>query len=262
MGAAIWSADPIQMFNFPARFFIKFFNNHGMLNINDRPTWYVIKDGSKSYVEKLVADYRKRIRLKTPIRSIRRRAEHVEITPYNGDREIFDQVFLACHSDQALKMLEDPSNAENEILSAIPYQENEAVLHTDDSLLPKRRLAWAAWNYHVLPHDTGRVALTYNMNILQNIKAPRTFCVTLNNTSAIDPSTIIKRLKYDHPMFTTESVTAQKRHREIEGVNRTYFCGAYWRNGFHEDGVVSALNSLKHFQENTLHEKLHLRRAS
>jgi len=261
MGAAIWSADPAQMQDFPARFFVRFFHNHGMLSVDDRPQWYVIKNGSNSYVDKLIAPFRQRIRTLASVEAITRSPNHVSIKVSGSAEERFDAVFIASHSDQALRMLTDASLKEREILGAIPYQENEAVLHTDYSVLPKRRLAWAGWNYHLLEQAQDRVALTYNMNILQSIDAPVEFCVTLNNTRAIDPDKIIKRIQYDHPMFTPEGVQAQQRQHEINGVNRTYYCGAYWRYGFHEDGVVSALDALKHFREQKDAE-LSIRRAS
>ena len=261
MGAAIWSTDPQKMQDFPAYNFVRFFHNHGLLNVSDRPTWYVIKGGSNQYVKKLIQPFRDRIRLNSPIASIRRFSTHVEITPRNQPAENFDAVFIASHSDQALAMLTDATQQEQEILGAIPYQENTAVLHTDRTLLPKRRLAWAAWNYHLLPQQASHVALTYNMNILQGLNAPDQFCVTLNNDDAIDESRIIKRMRYHHPVFTPKGMMAQQRQQEINGVNRTYFCGAYWRYGFHEDGVVSALNAIKHFNEHQ-YEQLHLRRAS
>ncbi len=261
MGAAIWSADPAQMSSFPARFFVRFFHNHGMLSVNDRPLWYVIKDGSNAYVNKLIAPFTDRIRTNAPVEWITRHSGHVTIKAKGLKPENFDAVFIASHSDQALRMLTDPSKAEKAILGAIPYQANEAVLHTDHHVLPKRRLAWAAWNYHILPTQQGRVPLTYNMNILQSITAPVEFCVTLNNTRAIDASRIIKSIQYEHPVFTPEGVKAQARQGEINGVNRTYYCGAYWRFGFHEDGVVSALNALAHFKERH-NAQLPLRRAS
>ena len=231
------------------------------MSVNDRPTWYVIKGGSNQYVTKLVQPFRDRIRLNSPIQSIRRFVTHVEITPRNQPTEKFDAVFIASHSDQALCMLRDATQPEHEILGAIPFQKNTAVLHTDKSVLPKRRLAWAAWNYHLLPQQSSRVALTYNMNILQGLDAPDQFCVTLNNDSAVDESRILKRVNYHHPVFTTQGMKAQQRQQEINGINRTYYCGAYWRNGFHEDGVVSTLNAIKHFNERH-YEKLYLRRAS
>ena len=172
-------------------------------------------------------------------------------TPWYGPlsaEERFDFVFLACHSNQALSLLANPRKAERDILGAIPFQENDAVLHTDVSLLPKNRRAWAAWNYHRLECEQDQVAVTYNMNILQNFSCETQFCVTLNNTRAVDPSKIIARMKYEHPVYTPESVAAQGRQREINGQDRVYFCGAYWRFGFHEDGVVSAMNALHDFE--------------
>jgi uncharacterized protein len=260
MGAAIWSTDPEQMQEFPARFFIRFFHHHGLLSITDRPRWFVIQGGSREYVKPLISSFKDRIRLSSPIESIRRFPTHVEIKPRNRAVEKFDQVFIAAHSDQALSMLDDATKTEREVLGAIRFQENEAVLHTDQNVLPRRKLAWAAWNYHVLAEPQERVAVTYNMNILQGLEAPVQFCVTLNNSKAVHKRTVIDRVVYDHPVYTPDSVAAQQRQQEINGVNRTYYCGAYWRNGFHEDGVVSALNALQHFDE-ALHEELHLRRA-
>jgi predicted NAD/FAD-binding protein len=261
MGAAIWSAAPETMRQFPARYFVQFFHNHGMLSVDDRPTWRVIRGGSARYVEKLTARFHDRIRVNAPIEFIRRLPTHVLVKGRGHEPERFDAVFLACHSNQALRMLTDPSSEEREILGAIPYQPNDVVLHTDTSVLPRRRLAWAAWNYHIPRLPQERVAITYNMNILQRLQSHTPFLVTLNMTQAIDPSKIIKRLSYDHPMFTPAGVAAQSRQGEINGVNRTYFCGAYWRYGFHEDGVVSALNALDHFRKRTRHAERHLYRV-
>jgi predicted NAD/FAD-binding protein len=252
MGAAIWSATLREMGAMPARFFVRFFQNHGMLQVNDRPVWRVIRGGSRSYLDALVAGHRDRIRLSTPVESLRRLTDGVLLKARGAEAETFDAVFLACHSDQALALLDDPRPVEREVLDAIPYQANEAVLHTDASLMPRRRLAWAAWNYHILAGDPAAlearpVAVTYNMNILQTLDAPETFCVTLNNTAAIDPKRIIKVMEYHHPVYTREGVAAQARHREVNGAG-TYYCGAYWRNGFHEDGVVSAQAALAHFE--------------
>lgn len=261
MGAAVWSADPNTMMDFPAGFFVRFFHNHGMLSIDERPTWHVIKGGSKEYVKRLTASFANKIHHNTPVKAIARHADHVVIRLQDGSVQLFDQVFIASHSDQALSMLSDASELERQVLGAIPYQENEAVLHTDQKVLPKQKLAWAAWNYHILPETQGRVALTYNMNILQSLDADSQFCVTLNNRKAIDSDKIIKRLTYHHPVFTPEGVKAQQRHHEINGCNRTYYCGAYWRFGFHEDGVISALDALKHFEDRS-YAQLYLRRAS
>ena len=261
MGAAIWSADPSQLSSMPAHFFIRFFHHHGMLSVNDRPTWYVIQGGSKEYVRKLTAPFRHRIRVDAPVESITRHPHSVLIKTRNRPPEQFEQVFLATHSDQALSLLRDPLPLEREVLRAIPYQKNEAVLHTDERVLPKRRLAWAGWNYHLISNHSRQVPVTYNMNILQDIQAPVQFCVTLNNSQAIDPQKVIKRITYHHPFFTPNAVLAQQRQAEINGIKRTYFCGAYWRFGFHEDGVVSALNALEHFKGKHTHAQLPVRGA-
>jgi predicted NAD/FAD-binding protein len=261
MGAAIWSAEPRRMLAFPAVNFLRFFANHGLLNIRNRPQWRVIRGGSRTYVDRLTAPFRRKIRLNSPVTGIRRQATHVEISSARDGVERFDRVFIACHSDQALAMLRDASPLEREILGAIPYQRNDVVLHTDTSLLPRRRLAWSAWNYHRLAGDNAGVAVTYNMNLLQGLQTQQTFLVTLNNSAAIDPDRVITRLSYDHPVFTRAGIAAQQRQAEINGVNRSYFCGAYWRYGFHEDGVVSALNAIANFREKDGEQQLPLRRA-
>lgn len=253
MGAAIWSTDPQRMLGFPARFLVRFMHNHGMLSVNDRPTWRVISGGSARYVERLVAPWRHRIRLNCAVTQVRRLRDAVWVSTQGGPIERYDHVFFACHADEALRMLADPSPAEREILGALPFQRNEAVLHTDTSLLPRHRLAWAAWNYHVLPEQGQRVALTYNMNILQGLNSRHTFCVTLNRSDSIDPRRVLRRLTYDHPLFTPAGIVAQQRHHEISGVHRTHYCGAYWRYGFHEDGVVSAMVAVQRFEE-TCHD--------
>jgi predicted NAD/FAD-binding protein len=261
MGAAIWSTDPARMLEFPARFFVRFFHNHGMLSVDARPQWRAIRGGSARYVEKLVAPFRHRIRLNTPIESVSRTPGRVTVKARDAAPEHYDYVFFACHSDQALRLLADATATERSVLGAIPYQRNEVVLHTDTALLPRAKRAWAAWNYHVVPEPGAPCALTYNMNILQNLDSQRTFCVTLNRSDAIAPDKIIKRLAYDHPLYTPAGVAAQQRQHEINGVNRSFFCGAYWRNGFHEDGVVSALNALEHFEQ-TLNAQRDLSRVA
>ena len=249
MGAAIWSTKATSMLDISALFFIRFFDNHGLLQINNRPNWWVIKGGSKEYVKKLVSSFKENIRLSSPVYSINRTDEKIEIklSSDNAQIETFDAVVIATHSDQALKLLSDKTSLEEEILSALPYQKNEALLHTDHSVLPKNKLAWASWNYNLDQESEAPIALTYNMNILQSFNATETFCVTLNSNGLINPTKVIKKLKYDHPLFTVKGIAAQKRKHEISGVNNTYFCGAYWRNGFHEDGVVSALDVAKQF---------------
>ncbi|TQV84936.1 NAD(P)/FAD-dependent oxidoreductase [Aliikangiella coralliicola] len=254
MGAAIWSTSHEKMFDFPARFFVQFFNNHGMLSVNDRPQWYVIKNGSSMYVDRLIEDHKDKIRLSSPVDLIRREDNKVYIYS-NGEVDHFDYVFIASHSNQALTMLEQPTRQEKEVLSAIPFTKNEAILHTDSSVLPKRKLAWAAWNYHLQKEQSNQVALTYNMNILQSLKSEHTFCVSLNYSDHIKESKIIKRMQYTHPLFTREGVAAQAKHSEINGTQRTFYCGAYWRFGFHEDGVVSSLRALNDFEKVVSDEK-------
>lgn len=247
MGGAIWSAGRTTMQEFPARYLVQFFKNHGMLSVDARPTWRVITGGSRQYVERLVQPFRNRIRLQSPVESLSRYADRVEVRgrdPRGIHRtESFDGVLLACHSDQALALLADPSPPEKEILGAIRYQPNEAVLHVDRSLLPRRRLAWAAWNYHLVPNPPDHALVTYHMNRLQGLSAPYDLCVTLNHTEAIDPATILKRITYHHPVFSPEAIAAQQRHGEINGCRRTWYCGAYWGFGFHEDGVKSAMTA-------------------
>ena len=248
MGAAIWSASVDVMMEFPLKFFLKFFNNHGMLSVDNRPEWRVISGGSQSYVEPLIESFKNNIHLNSPISSVKRSEDNVIIKTYSGDQFEFDQVIFACHSDQALAMLDEPTDDENDILSAIPYQMNEVVLHTDRRLMPKRKLAWAAWNYHIPQRLSEFAMVTYHMNALQNFEeAPDDFMVTLNRTAEIAPGKIIDKYHYAHPVFTMDGVAAQKRHSEINNKNRSHFCGAYWFNGFHEDGVNSALRVAKSF---------------
>ncbi len=247
MGAAIWSSDPRQMNEFPARFFAQFFTNHRFLDVFGQPEWRVVRGGSKRYVEKLTASYADRIRLATPVTSVRRFEDHVLVTPRGGAPERFDHVVLAGHSDQTLAVLEDATPREREILGAFRYQENEAVLHTDTRLLPRRRRAWACWNASVPEVPRGRVAVTYDMNLLQSLRAKEEYLVTLNLSEAIDQRKVIRKIRYHHPVYSREAVRAQARHGEISGTARTHFCGAYWGFGFHEDGVSSGLRVARHF---------------
>jgi len=247
MGAAIWSAGTETMRNFPARYFVRFFHNHGMLTVDDRPQWLTVRGGSARYVERLTASLRDRIRLRTPVESVCRTPAGVLVKPVGGEAERFDRVFFACHSDQALRLLVDANPTEREVLGAIRYQRNEVLLHTDTRVLPRRPLAWAAWNYHLLDRASERVAVTYHMNMLQRLDTRVPLLVSLNLSDRIDEARVIREMMYEHPVFTPAAVAAQERHAEIDGADRAYFCGAYWGFGFHEDGVVSALNALEHF---------------
>ena len=252
MGMSIWSATESGMLSFPARFFVEFFDKHGFLNVDDRPVWQAIKGGSREYMTKLAEPFRQHIRLNSRVMGLRRDATGVTLRLAQGTVERFDHVFIACHSDQALHLLEAPSEAERSVLGAFPYQENEAILHTDESLLPRTPRARAAWNFHLLDvrdnRSRDRVALTYDMNVLQSLDAPVKFLVTLNRKADIEPAKVLKTITYHHPVYLPAGVAAQKRRAEISGVNRTFYCGAYWRYGFHEDGVVSAEWALEDFE--------------
>ncbi|HGF7476214.1 TPA: NAD(P)/FAD-dependent oxidoreductase [Vibrio mimicus] len=244
MGAAIWSSSLADMRAFPLMFFARFFLNHGLLDVTNRPQWYVIPGGSRSYIEPLTQGFRDQIRLNSEVTQVKRVPAGVEIQ-VNGQIERFDEVIFACHSDQALAMLSEPTAKEQQLLSALAYQANEVVLHTDTRLLPKRKAAWASWNYWLkgeANQETRLPSLTYNMNILQHIEASQTFCVTLNSSDDIDPSKVLRRFTYHHPVFSLPAIEAQQVKAQISGVNHTWFCGAYWHNGFHEDGVRSALD--------------------
>jgi len=247
MGAAVWSADPAGFLSFPAAAFVQFFTNHGMLNVVDQPTWRVVTGGSRQYVQPLIRPFLDRIRLSTPVERVQRFGDRVAVTPCGGEAEFFDHVVLACHSDQALAILADPSIGERELLGAIPYQRNDTVLHTDSRLLPSIPKARASWNCLLPRKQQDSVVLTYWMNLLQNIEAPVDFCVTLNSPEVIAADKVIRRLTYHHPVYSTAAFEAQKRRDEISGVNRTSYCGAYWSWGFHEDGVKSALAVCRQF---------------
>ena len=269
--AAVWSADPDQMWSFPASFLARFFDNHGMLGLTGRPRWRTVTGGSRTYVEAISRPFADRVRLSAAVRSVTRHDDHVEIAADGCETERFDEVVIAAHSDQALAMLADPTDLERELLGAVAYQPNEAVLHTDERLLPNRRAAWASWNYRWHQRGTpppfdatpqgeaGRTRLTYWMNNLQSLRSDTNFCVSLNMTGQIDPRKVIRTIGYAHPVFTPDGVAVQRRHAEISGVGRTHFCGAYWRWGFHEDGVLSALNALERVGSS---QKLDMRAAA
>ncbi|WP_017735164.1 NAD(P)/FAD-dependent oxidoreductase [Pseudomonas sp. CBZ-4] len=248
MGAAIWSMSLADMLGFPLQFFVRFFKNHGLLSVSNRPQWCVIEGGSSSYIEPLTRGFREQIRLNCPVDKVARSEAGVVIHSTAGV-EHFDRVVFACHSDQALALLADPSQAEQEILGALPYASNDVVLHTDTRLLPDRKLAWASWNYRLSGNARSQAAVTYDMNILQGIDSATTFCVSLNQTAVINPLKILARYTYAHPQYSLAAVAAQARWQEVSGVRNTFYCGAYWANGFHEDGVVSALRVADAFGE-------------
>lgn len=246
MGAAIWSSTLADMRAFPLGFFLRFFQNHGLLDVANRPQWYVIPGGSRQYLGPLTTGWQQQIRLACPVQGTRRVADGVVIQSPEGE-EHFDEVILACHSDQALRLLQDASAQEQAILGAMPYQANEVWLHTDVNCLPTRRKAWASWNYQLDSDEQARPLVSYNMNILQGLESPSPFCVSLNPAGKVDESQVLRRFVYDHPVFNLAAIEAQKARAEICGQRHTHFCGAYWYNGFHEDGVRSALDVAQRF---------------
>ena len=239
MGSAIWSSTTQDMMAFPLKFFVEFFHNHGLLNIKNRPQWHVIQGGSKQYIEPLIRRFEKKIHLGEGVLKVVRDKDQVEITTAKQSYH-FDQVVFACHSDQALNMLGDATEKEKQLLGNIRYRDNDVVLHTDISLLPSRKQTWSSWNYCLGEQANELPVLTYNMNMLQGIQSETVFCVTLNATDRIDPDAILGEYRYAHPIFDLPAIEAQKQWQSINGVNATWYCGAYWFNGFHEDGVRSA----------------------
>ncbi len=241
MGASLWSSPPRQFLAFSVRFVIEFMRNHALLQISNQPTWRVITGGSRTYVDTLLARLLGTVLLNRPVRQVRRLADGVELIDATGERAAFDHVILACHADQALGLLADPTPVERQVLGAFPYQRNDVLLHTDTTVLPRSRRAWASWNYHVPATERDAVSVTYDMNRLQGLQAPHQFNVTLNGSGLVDPSRVLGQFTYEHPVFTPGRDAAQRRHAELVDVNHTSFCGAYWGYGFHEDGVRSAL---------------------
>jgi predicted NAD/FAD-binding protein len=241
MGSAIWSMGIKEMLNFPLAFFARFFDNHGLLDIANRPQWFTVSGGSANYISKLITPFKNNIYLNAPVSKIIRHAQSVELLFANGESRHYAQVICACHSDQALSLLDNPTAMEQQVLGAIKYSENEVVLHTDTSLLPRRKLAHASWNYLITNNSNQKSTLTYNMNILQGLDTKQTYCVTLNSSNLIDESKICQKFNYHHPVFSSAARLAQQQWQDISGVDRIHFCGAYWHNGFHEDGVNSAI---------------------
>ena len=239
MACAIWSSSSRVVKDFEALFFLRFFKNHGLLNLNNRPQWRVLQNGSRSYISALIAPFKNNIHTSTPVTKITRSEDHVSVH-WSENCQLFDQVIIATHSDQALSLLDDADENEKEILSGIDYNDSSVLLHTDSSLLPRKKRAWSSWNF-LLQEDNEKPVLTYNMNILQRLKCPETICVTINGDTLIDPKKVLGHYHYAHPQFSADTVRYQHRWSEINGDRRTWFCGAYWNNGFHEDGVVSGI---------------------
>ena len=251
MGAAIWSAVDRQIELMPVNTFVRFFDNHGLLRVWNRPQWRSIRGGSRRYVEALIQPFRDRIHLQTPATRVWRDRAGAHITLEGHGETTYDHVVFATHSDQALRILDDPTPDERRVLGAIGFQENDVVVHTDRTLLPRNRRAWAAWNYRIPESNGDRVQITYNMNRLQCLAAPQTFCVTLNQTEHINPARVITQLTYHHPVLNQDAIRAQKHWPRISGRRSTSYAGAYWNYGFHEDGVLSGIRvaqELRHFE--------------
>jgi predicted NAD/FAD-binding protein len=246
MGAAIWSCDPARILEFPASFFLRFFDNHGLLRTRRQLPWRVVRGGSRRYVEALIRPFRDRIRLRSRVVSVRRDGDGVTLVA-DGAPARFDHAVVAVHGDQALPLLSDATDREREILGAIRYQRNDAVLHTDARLLPARARARASWNYRIPRHEEERPTLTYDMTRLQGLDAPEPICVSLNSESEIDPARVLDRVAFEHPVFDAAAAAAQRRHGELGGAARVHFCGAYWGSGFHEDGARSAVAACRWF---------------
>jgi predicted NAD/FAD-binding protein len=253
MCAAIWSTSVADTGKFPLQFFLQFFNNHGLLNVTDRPQWHTIVGGSRSYIKPLTENFTDSIHLNSPVKKVSRILNGYELV-FDGENasspQMFDEVIFACHSDQALAMLDKPSRDHQAVLGALRYAPNEVVLHTDTNMLPKRKLAWASWNYSIneaIEDSSKPASVTYNMNILQNLVSDTTFCVTLNNTSAIEKEKILRTFSYSHPQVDQASIAAQRKRHLICGKDGMHYTGAYWYNGFHEDGVRSALDVCQRF---------------
>lgn len=240
MASALWSTPSNRILAFPARYLVQFMANHQMLQVAGRPQWQVVRGGSDRYVQALQQRWRVQTRLDCPVLGVGRDEHGVRVLSAAGE-ERYDQVVMACHSDQALRLLSDADDSERDILGAMRYQHNDTVLHTDARVLPRRRKAWAAWNAHVPREPAQACTVSYCMNLLQGIDSPEPFVVTLNRSEAIDPDKILRRMRYEHPVYDLGSVAAQRRKAEIQGQRRTWFAGAYWGWGFHEDGMRSAV---------------------
>ncbi len=243
MVGAVWSSSREAAHDFPARFLARFLDNHGLLQLSDRPAWRTIRGGSRTYVKAILDGFRGEVRAGCPVAGLRRDEGGVVVRPAEGAPERFDHAVVACHADQALRLLEDPSPAERDLLGAFPYRRNDVLLHHDEGVMPRRRAAWSSWNYHLDDEGQPGAAVTYWMNGLQRLPGRRQYLVTLNRPAAVRPERVLRRLEYEHPVFGAAGVAAQPRHAELIGHRATSYCGAYWRNGFHEDGVVSALRA-------------------
>jgi predicted NAD/FAD-binding protein len=248
MGAAIWSTPLLKMLDFPAKSFIQFFHNHGLLALKDRPHWKTVSGGSHSYIKKFISEFKGRIETQSQIEGITRKDHATQIFFHGGEKKEFDKIVIATHADQALKLLKDPSSEEQRLLEAWTYSLNETLLHWDESVMPRNKKVWASWNYRIEKESSAEqpVSLTYHMNRLQNLKTKRQYFVTLNRNIPIDESKVIRKIYYTHPNYTLKSMATQGELDKLNDANRTLFCGSYFGYGFHEDAVKAALQAVAH----------------
>lgn len=251
MISAIWSCDSSNIGEIPAWFVCKFLDNHGLLSINDRPQWYTIKGGSHEYIKLILSELKAKILTNCPVKSIDRVSNGITLLT-EDEQYHFDKVIIACHSDQALGIINNPTRDEIDILGAIKYKPNEVVLHTDTSLLPSHKRAWSSWNYYIPKNNKESLSVTYYMNKLQNLNSKNNYCVSLNSSAYIDSNKIIDAYVYSHPVFNMQAVKAQDRYDEISGIGNTYYSGAYWKYGFHEDGFQSGLRAISKIDKELL----------
>lgn len=249
IGGAIWSTPLSKMMDFPAKTFVRFFDNHGLLTVNDQPQWYTVQGGSQEYVKRLTESYKGRIRTNCGAIAVSRSAEGVTVKDSQGGSALYDQVIFACHSDQALALIDQPNEAEQTVLGRMQYHPNEMILHSDTSFMPKNKNAWASWVYmsEGRRDDTSHVSLSYWMNRLQSLKSERPLIVTLNPGRAPNPALVHDNCQFEHPLFDEGAILSQQQLGEIQGKDRLWFCGAYQRYGFHEDGLGSAVTLVSQF---------------
>lgn len=243
MSSALWSTPPETTVHFPVLSLVRFFKNHGFLGLNTQFQWFTVDGGSEEYKKRLTVSFQNKIRTNTKIISVRRNENNVELKTGNGEMFQFDKVIFAGHADQMLQIMADASVKENELLSTFRYEKNTATLHTDTSLMPQKKLAWSSWNYRIDgPTGKQQPCCTYWMNSLQGVSEKKNYFITINGVENIDPASIIKQFEYEHPIFTVEAMKKQKMLYELNAGNQVYFCGSYFRFGFHEDAFMSAVH--------------------
>jgi predicted NAD/FAD-binding protein len=243
MSSALWSTPVDITLKYPVRALVQFFKNHGLLGIGTQFQWYTVSNGSWQYRNKLIAPFAHKIQTGKGVKQVYRENGRVTVVANDGSQKTFDKVIFACHADQALRILGDPTEMESRLLSNFEYQKNIATLHTDESIMPKKKTIWSAWNYRVEELNGETTSTTiYDMNILQSVSQKKNYFVSINDPGKVDPSKLIRKIEYDHPIFTPATANAQKELPQLNQNETTYFCGSYFRFGFHEDAFTSAVN--------------------